>query len=74
MRLGETSAAAPALSAVSGAVHINIQNIGIRDVDAVDCDFRQPKQARELTLVNRRRSIELKTFEWMYTEVGLVKN
>ncbi|EGV15854.1 hypothetical protein [Thiocapsa marina] len=55
-------------------MRINIQNIGIRDVDAVDCDFRQPKQARELTLVNRPRSIELKTFEWMYTEVGLVKN
>jgi hypothetical protein len=74
MQLGDASAAAPALCAVSGAVHMNFQHIGVGDFDAVDGDFRQSEQAQELALVNYTISIELKAFAWKFTEVGLVGN
>ncbi|WP_373507630.1 hypothetical protein [Thiocapsa sp.] len=53
---------------------MNLQHIGVRDLDAVDGDLRQSEQAQELALVNHRLSIELKTFDWKSTEVGLVGN
>jgi hypothetical protein len=71
VRLGDASAAAPARRAVFGAVNMNFQHIGVRDLDAVDGDLRQSEQAQELAPVNHRLSIELKTFEWKFTEVGL---
>ncbi len=48
--------------------------MGIRGLDAVEGDLRQSKQAQELALVNHRLSIELKAFEWKFTEVGLVEH
>ena len=72
--IGDASSAALALCAVSGAVHMNFQHIGVHDVDAVDGDFRQSEQAQELALINHRISIELKAFEWKFTEISLVEN
>ncbi len=72
MRLGNASAAALALRAVFGTVHMNIQHIGIRDLDTVDGDLRQSEQAQELVLINHRISIELKAFEWKFTEIDII--
>lgn len=51
-----------------------IRLIGLQYLYAVDGDPRQTEQAQELALVNHPISIELKTFEWKFSEIGRVAN